>query len=94
MIEYYARYGHDARVKMFHCVKSHPNGAGSPYDLTVVAKEALPLPKAGSIYYTMSASGVVQVWERQGGSRILRICSMHAMTYRGSVQLSTDYHEE
>ncbi|KAG2482389.1 hypothetical protein HYH03_018685 [Edaphochlamys debaryana] len=62
VIEYYARYGHDAKVKMFHCVKSNPHGAGSPYDLTVLAKEALPHPRAGGSYYTMSASGVVQIF--------------------------------
>ncbi len=65
MIEYYAKFGHDAKVKMFHCIKAHPHGAGSPYDLLVLAKEALPPPRAGSSYYTMSASGVVQV----GGER-------------------------
>ncbi|GLC60995.1 hypothetical protein PLESTB_001703900 [Pleodorina starrii] len=62
VIEYYARYGHDAKVKMFHCVKAHPHGTGSPYDLAVVAKEALPAPRPGNSYYTMSASGVVQVF--------------------------------
>ncbi|GIL89772.1 hypothetical protein Vretifemale_17476, partial [Volvox reticuliferus] len=62
VIEYYARYGHDAKVKMFHCIKAYPHGAGSPYDLTVVAKEALPAPKPGNSYYTMSASGVVQIF--------------------------------
>ncbi|PNH03664.1 Dynein heavy chain 7, axonemal [Tetrabaena socialis] len=62
VIEYYARYGHDARIKMFHCVKSNPHGAGSPYDLTVLAKEALPPPRPGNSYYTMSASGVVQIF--------------------------------
>lgn len=61
MIEYYARYGHEAKVKMFHCVKANPHGTGSPYDLLVVAKEALPPPRTGTSYYTMSASGVVQV---------------------------------
>ncbi|KXZ49087.1 hypothetical protein GPECTOR_23g2 [Gonium pectorale] len=60
VIEYYARYGHDARVKLFHCLKANPHGAGSPYDLTVVAKESLPAARHGSSYYTMSASGVVQ----------------------------------
>ena len=61
VIEYYAKFGHDAKVKMFHCIKANPHGAGSPYDLLVLAKEALPPPRAGSSYYTMSASGVVQV---------------------------------
>ncbi|GIL57271.1 hypothetical protein Vafri_12526 [Volvox africanus] len=62
VIEYYARYGHDAKVKMFHCIKAHPHGTGSPYDLTVIAKEALPAPKPGNSYYTMSASGIVQIF--------------------------------
>ncbi|KAG2436335.1 hypothetical protein HXX76_006644 [Chlamydomonas incerta] len=62
VIEYYAKFGHDAKVKMFHCIKANPHGAGSPYDLLVLAKEALPPPRAGSSYYTMSASGVVQIF--------------------------------
>jgi hypothetical protein len=46
---------------MFHCVKTNPRGTGSPYDLTVMSKEALPPSQPDSSYYTMSASGVVQV---------------------------------
>eukprot|EP00201_Polytomella_parva_P019465 CAMPEP_0175041300 /NCGR_PEP_ID=MMETSP0052_2-20121109/1829_1 /TAXON_ID=51329 ORGANISM="Polytomella parva, Strain SAG 63-3" /NCGR_SAMPLE_ID=MMETSP0052_2 /ASSEMBLY_ACC=CAM_ASM_000194 /LENGTH=471 /DNA_ID=CAMNT_0016303781 /DNA_START=98 /DNA_END=1509 /DNA_ORIENTATION=- len=56
-IEYFAKYGHEAKVKLFHCVKTAPYKSGSPYDLTVVSKENI----RGN-YYTMTAAGVVHIY--------------------------------
>ena len=57
VIEYYATYGHEAKVNLFHAVAMHNhNGMGSPYDLLVVPKDRIRKD-----YFTISASGVVQV---------------------------------
>lgn len=58
VVEYYARYGHDANVKLFTALKSKPTGVGSPYDVTVVGKELLKGPS----YYSITAAGVVQIF--------------------------------
>lgn len=54
VIEYYARYGHGARVKVFHCNRALPPGQGSPYELTIVPRQCVDLE-----YYTITAAGVV-----------------------------------
>ncbi len=56
IVEYYASYGHGASVKMFHCLRADLTGTDCPYELVVTSKEAIR-----GDYYTMSASGVVQV---------------------------------
>ena len=37
-IEYFAAYGHGARVKMFHTVRVDLTGTDCPYELAVCAK--------------------------------------------------------
>lgn len=61
VVQYYATYGHIARIKMFHCIKLRSSGLVSPYELVVVTKDVL----TSRDYYTMSASGVVQVGQRE-----------------------------
>ncbi|MEW5313903.1 MAG: hypothetical protein WDW38_005436 [Sanguina aurantia] len=58
VVQYYASYGHLARIKVFHCTKLRSSGLVSPYELLVVTKDVL----SSRDYHTMSASGVVQVW--------------------------------
>lgn len=56
VVEYYATYGHGAKVKMFHCVRADLTGTDCPYELAVVPKEIIR-----GDYYTITASGVVMV---------------------------------
>jgi hypothetical protein len=56
VMQYYSVYGHDARVKLFHCVRDP--ALNSPYALRVVSRDTI---QQGA-YYTFSASGVVQVF--------------------------------
>jgi len=53
-IEYYARYGHGARIKVFYCNRAFPRGQGSPYDLVPVPRQCVDAE-----YYTVTAAGVV-----------------------------------
>lgn len=39
VIEYFARYGHTARIKVFHCNKRYGRHEGSPYELLVVPRD-------------------------------------------------------
>jgi len=57
--EYFARYGHGARVKHFHCVRAAPAGEGSPYDLRVVSP-GTPDPWGRGEVYLITAAGVTQ----------------------------------
>ncbi|CAG9466170.1 unnamed protein product [Pedinophyceae sp. YPF-701] len=54
VIQYYARYGHNARIKVFFLVRAHQRGEGSPYDL-------IPVPRAAVLHvdhHTITAAGV------------------------------------
>ena len=61
VVEYYATYGHDARIKLFHCVRVDLTGTNNPYELGLMPKETIQ-----GDFYTISPSGVVQV--RSDGS--------------------------
>lgn len=57
VIEYYAVYGHNAKIKLFHAIRADSSGTGCPYELMIVPKEHI----SGN-YFTISASGVVQMF--------------------------------
>jgi dynein heavy chain len=57
VIEYYAAHGHSARIKMFHCIRADLSGTDCPYELVVIPKESIR-----GDYFTLSASGVVQMF--------------------------------
>lgn len=50
--------GHGARIKMFHALRANLANTDCPYELVVVGKDQIH----GGDYYTISASGVVQVF--------------------------------
>lgn len=54
IIEYYARYGHSARIKVFYCNRASLRGHGSPYELI-----AVPRAYTDVEFYTVTAAGVV-----------------------------------
>ena len=56
VVGYFAAHGHSARIKMFHCVRADLTGTDCPYELALVPKETIK-----GDYFTISASGVVQV---------------------------------
>ncbi|GAX74205.1 hypothetical protein CEUSTIGMA_g1654.t1 [Chlamydomonas eustigma] len=58
IISYYATFGHSAKIKMFHCIRANLTGTDCPYELVMVPKETIR-----GDYYTMTASGVVQMFQ-------------------------------
>ena len=60
VVSYFATHGHGARIKMFHGVRADLSGTDCPYELIVVPKETIK-----GDYFTLSASGVVQVRGRK-----------------------------
>ena len=57
VVEFYARRGQDSGVKFFYCVPAPTGLTFRPYDLVVTTREEAH----GGEYFTMSASGVVQI---------------------------------
>ena len=56
VIEYYAHYGHNAKVKIFFLNRAFPSTEGAFYDLVVVPKS-----QCHQEYFTITAAGVVHV---------------------------------
>ncbi|CAG9462898.1 unnamed protein product [Pedinophyceae sp. YPF-701] len=56
VLEFYARFGQDAPIKFFYCIKADTGLDFRPYDLEVVRREDV-----GNQYYTISATGVMKI---------------------------------
>ncbi|KAK9809955.1 hypothetical protein WJX72_002479 [[Myrmecia] bisecta] len=56
VMTYYATYGHEAPIHLFHCNRAFAPGAGSPYEMLVCSKEGIK-PE----YFVVTAAGVAHI---------------------------------